>query len=323
MLTLFDLARGLNSQMTLQDVGDVISKHLRRLVPSSLCVFYLYDIDSDELVAAHVAGESAALITGLRIGLGQRLSGWVAAHRQSIRNSDPVLDFGESARALTPRPRSCLSTPMSIERELVGVLSLYSTNREAFTEEHQRVVEVIARQVAPIVKQSADSQKSRAVALRDHLTGLPNLEHLRELANTPTVGAQREEPVSLLLIDVDGLSQINERHGRDIGDEVLGTVVRAARRCLRAGDFLFRYGSDEFVALLLQTNEATSKSISERIQNSLKSEPQGSVPEFSVTVVAVTAPGDGTDIHTLLETAIRHLSRINRGGSSQRPESIH
>ena len=100
MLTLFDLARDLTSSMSLQDVGDVIAKHLRRLIPCSLCVFFVYDMESDDLVAAHASGDNAALVSGLRIGLGQRLSGWVAANRQSIRNSDPVLDLGEAARAI-------------------------------------------------------------------------------------------------------------------------------------------------------------------------------------------------------------------------------
>ena len=121
MLTLFDLARGLTSLMSFQDVGDVIAKHLRRLVPCSLCVFFVYDMESDDLVAAHASGDNAALVSGLRIGLGQRLSGWVAANRQSIRNSDPVLDLGEAARAIAPRPRSCLSAPLLIDKELVGV----------------------------------------------------------------------------------------------------------------------------------------------------------------------------------------------------------
>ena len=323
MLTLFDLARGLSSQMTLQDVGDVISKHLRRLVPSSLCVFYLYDVDSDELLAAHVAGENAALVSGRRIGLGQRLSGWVAAHRQTIRNSDPVLDLGESARAMTPRPRSCLSTPLLIGNDLVGVLSLYSTNREAFTEEHQRVAEVIARQVSSIVRHAAESQRSRSVALRDHLTGLPNVEHLRELANPPISGAHVQAPFALLLIDVDGLATINEVHGRSVGDEVLGCVVRATRKCLRAADFLFRYGSDEFVALLLQTDPDTSTAIARRIQETLKADQADSPAPFTVTVIVVSGPQDGPTVEELLQTATRRLANSSRNGPSGRSESIH
>src|SRR5215203_113942 len=153
MLTLFDLAKTLTPSMGVQDGTELIAKHLRRLIPSSACVFYLYDADSDELVATHASGEHAAHIKGLRVPRGQRLSGWVAANRQSIRNSDPVLDLGESARAITPRPRSCLSTPLIVGNTLVGVLTLYSTSRDAFSEEHQRIAEIVARQVAPAIQQ--------------------------------------------------------------------------------------------------------------------------------------------------------------------------
>ena len=62
---------------------------------------FLYDVEKDELVAAHASGDNAPHFSELRIPRGQRLTGWVAANNQSILNSDPVLDLGESARQFT------------------------------------------------------------------------------------------------------------------------------------------------------------------------------------------------------------------------------
>ena len=107
MLTLYELARGLAGQANTTDTADVITKHLRRLVPFSLCVFFAHDTSTDELVARHAAGDVGADVRGMRIQLGQRLSGWVASNRQTIVNSDPALDFGDVARTSTPRLRSC------------------------------------------------------------------------------------------------------------------------------------------------------------------------------------------------------------------------
>jgi diguanylate cyclase (GGDEF)-like protein/putative nucleotidyltransferase with HDIG domain len=320
MLTLFDLARGLTSLMSLQDVGDMIANHLRRLVPCSLCVFFVYDVDSDDLVAAHASGDYAALVSGLRIGLGQRLSGWVAANRQSIRNSDPVLDLGEVARAIAPRPRSCLSTPLLIDKDLVGVLTLYSTSRDAFSDEHQRVIEVVARQVSPIVKQATESGKDKASSLRDQLTGLPTVEHMRQVTS-PVGDTTLPQPTSLLLVDVDNLGAINRAHGRQTGDEVLSRVVVAARRCLRGADLLFRHGSDEFIVLLLQTDRATAQAIAVRIQDAAKAERIGPEPNFAVTVVAVTIPEDGASIDELIQCAAKNLRRVQQ--QDRPPESIH
>ena len=87
MLSVYELARALAGQVSISDVGDIIAKHLQRIIPSSLCVFYLYDRSSDILEARHAVGEGTLHVRGMQVGLGQRLSGWVAANRQTIANS--------------------------------------------------------------------------------------------------------------------------------------------------------------------------------------------------------------------------------------------
>ena len=97
-LALFDLARSLAGDLSFQRVATVVANHTRRIVPTSTCVFYAYNEESDELICAHATGENAPLFFGLRIARGQRLSGWVAANERTIVNSDPVLDFGEVSK---------------------------------------------------------------------------------------------------------------------------------------------------------------------------------------------------------------------------------
>jgi GAF domain-containing protein len=168
-LAVYELAKALSGHVSLSDVGDAIATHVRRLIPSSLCVFYLYDRTSDELEARHAVGEGASLVRGMRIVLGQRLSGWVAANRQTIFNSDANLDFGGTAKSLTSRLRSCISTSLVFDDELVGVLSLYSAEVDGFVDDHRRVIEAVARQIAPALKSAAASE---AESQRNPLTSL-------------------------------------------------------------------------------------------------------------------------------------------------------
>jgi putative methionine-R-sulfoxide reductase with GAF domain len=147
MLTLYELAHGLAGQANLQDIGEATASHLRRLIPFAVAVVYFYDDSTDEIEIKHVVGDAALI--GLRIGLGQRLSGWVAANRQTISNSDPVLDLGEIATTTAPPLRNCLSTPLISDGQLVGVLTLYSTLGDYFTEDHRRIIETVATQAAP------------------------------------------------------------------------------------------------------------------------------------------------------------------------------
>jgi diguanylate cyclase (GGDEF)-like protein len=324
MLTLFTLARELTGRMSVADIGDVLLKHLRRLVPSSLCVFYLHDEETTDLVAAHVAGGNAEAICGLRIPLGERLSGWVGANRQSIRNSDPILDFGDTARTMTPRVRSCLSSPLITGDRLVGVISLYSSNAEAFTEDHQRLLEIVARQVSPVLQRSIEYTSSSMRAFRDALTGLPNLEHLRHIADDHNQLSELPRPSSLIYVDVNEIGAINLIHGRTVGDQTLREVVQHLQANLRAADVLFRLERDDFAVLLLQTDKETASLIAARMRASIhqiNSVATTKTP-LNVTMSVVAVPEDGTTIDVLVDAARRNPPGRRRGSLSS-SESIH
>jgi diguanylate cyclase (GGDEF)-like protein/putative nucleotidyltransferase with HDIG domain len=325
MLVLYDLARGLTGQFALSDAADVISKHLRRVVPASTCVFYLYETETDELVVAHAAGEHAAHFVGIRVPRGQRLTGWVAANKQTILNSDPVLDLGEVARALNPRLRSCLSTPLLSGDTLVGVLTVYSVTREAFTEDHRRIIEVVGRQVSQTVKHSIDFERERTESLRDQLTGLPNLQHLERFITAEMSALSGSPLLSIVFIDLQGLKNVNRRHGRSAGDQVLGDVAEAVRRALRGADVLFRYGSDEFVVLLTQTDATEAAGVAKRIAGKIAehytSAPHRQGEVVGVTLGIATAPTDGTSLETLILAARRRETPADEIGSP--PPSIH
>jgi GAF domain-containing protein len=101
--------------------------------------------------------------------LGQRLSGWVAANRQTILNSDANLDFGGTGKSHILRLRSCISTSLVFDDELVGVLSLYSAEVDGFADDHRPIIEAVARQIAPTLKSAAEAE---AASRRDPLTSL-------------------------------------------------------------------------------------------------------------------------------------------------------
>jgi putative nucleotidyltransferase with HDIG domain len=171
MLTVYELSRALESRTSLSDTCDVIAKHVRRFLPASLCVFFLYDRACDDLVAVHVVGDRASRVRGIRIALGQRLSGWVAANRQTIVNSDPSLDLGDAMARQSPALKSCLSIPLALEDDLVGVFALYSTEPNGFTGDHGRIMEAISRQIASSLKGADDVATA---AKRDPLQAVTN-----------------------------------------------------------------------------------------------------------------------------------------------------
>jgi len=322
MLSVYELAQSLAGHVSISDAGDVIAKHLRRLIPSSLCVFYLYDRISDDLEARHVVGDGTSLIRGMRIAIGQRLSGWVAANRQTISNSDASLDLGDAARSAVLRLRSCISTPLISNDNLVGVLSLYSTKSNGFNDDHRRIIEVVARQIGHTFERAIEFDSS---SRRDSLTGLPPVEQLEKvLQSAMRNGVAENARHALLFVEVADLKAINMKHGRSAGDEVLRHVVRHARAGLRVADILFRNSGDDFVAFLSATDGETAEIVAERVRQRILMNPvlvgSGISLTIQANVTAVSSPRDGHSIKDLLSAA---KERTSNHHAAQSGPSVH
>jgi putative nucleotidyltransferase with HDIG domain len=144
LATLFELG---TQAATAANPGEALARihpTVQRLMPADIMTLYLYSSEGDHLVATYVSGAHEQAIQGMTIPLGQRLTGWVAANRQTIVNSDAALDLGNVALKLDPTPVACLSSAMCHGSDLIGVLTIYSTRRQPFTQTHVPIVEVIA-----------------------------------------------------------------------------------------------------------------------------------------------------------------------------------
>ncbi len=312
---LFDLARSLSGRISFSDAADMIAKHLRRMVPASTCVFYLYDEDEDELVAKFASGEHSGHFADLRIPRGQRLTGWVAANRLSILNSDPVLDLGEAARSMRPPLRSCLSTPVAAGSDLVGVLTAYSTQREAFTEDHQRIVEAVAGQVGQTLKDSLlfDGEREQR---QDQITALPNLQQLEKIVAAELTAPGVRTGLAILHIDVRGTNRSSA-----ITDATVTAILNVVRHGLRSTDLLFRLNELTFVAVMTSTDRQTALGAADRVCDQLRKFSSTQAGAFSNALVGVaTAPIDGVTIPVLVDAARRQPTIIHAGNH---PPSVH
>ncbi len=235
--------------------------------------------------------------------MGQRLSGWVAANRQTILNSDPMLDLGEVARALRPPLRSCLSTHLSVASKLVGVLTVYSTHRNAFSEDHRRLVEVVSRQVSQTVLQAVEFQQLNSEKLHDQLTGLPNRQHLERFVASELAGSAGL-PCTILLIEMRSTAGTKSSL-RNTFEHLFAQSADRIRAALRGADLLFRFDSDKFIALLTQTDALTAEHVARRIIEHVAMG-RGSDEDGAAGVVRIgraTAPDDGITLADLVSAA--------------------
>ncbi len=150
-----------------------ISRYLGTVAPDAVAIVYRHDLQESRLVASHVSSpEHEFLFRGLSIQVGERLSGWVGANRKIIANSDPALDLGDLAGALEPRLRSTFAAPLVSNDTLLGVLAVYSPDRQGLTARQIRAVNLLVSDgLDPVGDQAADSPEPGVAAASNQPRG--------------------------------------------------------------------------------------------------------------------------------------------------------
>jgi hypothetical protein len=174
LLAIVSLARVLGGEATFGDAAALATAPLSRILTDATCAFYIHDVASGHLVARYATGEHAAALRGMSMAMGERLSGWVAACRQTITNSDAALDLYDRNVTLG----SAISTPLVDGDRVVGVFTAYAAAHRAFTDDQSRLVEMMAPHLGRIVGAALRSEQRT----RDHQeprTAAPGTRDLR------------------------------------------------------------------------------------------------------------------------------------------------
>jgi putative nucleotidyltransferase with HDIG domain len=150
VLAFVTLSRLASGDHSVVDVLALASTLLRDSAAQSTLAWYLLDPATNMLSVAHASGPAAEVLRGLSIPIASKLSGWVAANRQPIVNSDPALDLGVQAAGAASL-QSSLGVPLVNGSALVGVLTLYASRPKAFSDDQCRLMEMIAPHIAGAV----------------------------------------------------------------------------------------------------------------------------------------------------------------------------
>lgn len=148
VLAVASLARAISGDATIADVGALTWMMLRQVVPCTSMGIFLYDESADAVTMQYADGMHATAIRGTRLTLGSGIAGWSAANRRFVLNSDPAIDLGPAVQSLTPPLRSSLSIPLVRENQLVAVISLYAATPDGFTNDHARLLTLLAPSLA-------------------------------------------------------------------------------------------------------------------------------------------------------------------------------
>ncbi len=181
---------------------------------------------------------------------------------------------------------SYVGIPLTVRDEVIGVMSIQSQLQDAYSEDQVRLLERIAIQAAIAIENARLYSEEQRLAIIDELTGIYNYRGLQELGAREVERARRfNHPLSALFFDVDDFRNFNNTYSHGTGNIVLQTIVKRCQTVLRSVDIFSRYGGDEFVALLPETDFNNAKAIALRLTDAVAITPiSTSYGDLSVTI---------------------------------------
>ncbi len=301
----------------------LISSKLSNIVPFSCCALFLYNEDNETLRCRFATGVQAEQIHQLTIRSGQGLTGWVARNRRPLVNARPSADLEAAGVSWPTTLQSALVCPLVFNDRFIGTISVYHVENSVYTDDHRRLLDRISEQAAAVIYNSIVFEQTQEDSLADTLTGLPNMRfmfmHLtRELARAERL----KQEVSLLVMDLDNFKDVNDTHGRCVGDRALRDVAAVLRAGIRPYDVCAHWFSDKFIVVLSGAGsaEAERKGVELRAavdEISFDAEPSTPLP-LTISVGAATFPLDGGTFESMLVAAEQRMRGLKKQGRATR-----
>lgn len=317
----YNLARDLTLQNDLDSTVEVIAKAAA-------------EIAEVEHTAVFIADQEGSLILRSAFGIPQGAVKEYNARPYKTGGPEIIEMYGSGAPLLhgdvrnrknlnpmliMPEIMSFYSFPIYYQDQLIGLVNLYSGDRNKLSREKIYLIRSLSGQLSAAISNFYEFQKMKAMAAVDSLTGLINkkqfLERIEAVINCASPGA----PLSLAMLDIDFFKNVNDRYGHQAGDNVLVEVSRILRQSLRETDIICRYGGEEFAVIMPGTPRDRALDVMDRVRSVVEGAPIAisGLETLSVTVSCGVAccPEDAGDSGALImrsDTALYTAKRTGR-----------
>jgi two-component system cell cycle response regulator len=275
---------------------------------------------TDIVLAVGRGVEERGVPEGLCLPLGHGVSGRVA------KSGDVVMGrLGDQPGQLQPGPGepptgSMIAVPLKSSGTVIGVLDLFDrVDAENFDERDLGTIRTFASQATVAIDNVLLHEEAQRLSITDGLTGLWNYRYF-----TMTIGKEIERsarfgrPLALLMLDLDLFKNVNDTYGHQRGDAVLVEIAARVRGQVRDVDTVARYGGEEVVVILPETDEDGAVQAAERICDAVRRRPFGEPGEGAIDVTlsigAAVFPAHGASATTLLRRADEALYEAKAAG---------
>lgn len=322
-----EIGRAITSTIELDALLELIYIQLRKAIPSDTYYVDIYEEGQDYL-DMQILIDDGVRYPPAKIPLGDGLASYVLKTRKPLL----IRRLSEEIEGLPVKPipvgtdrssESWLGVPMAASYRTLGILAIASYTPNAFDEDDMMLLTNVAAQAGLSLDNARQHAEVKEQARRDSLTGAYNHGYfLGQLQEAVELNQRTQQPVSLIMLDIDFFKQYNDRYGHKVGDEVLKQLVQAITAHVKKSDIVGRWGGEEFAVGLPRANTEQALMVAQRIRRTLMDIPiydkdNNRIPSPTASQGIATFPIHAADSSTLVDLADEALYRAKNSGRDQ------
>lgn len=277
LTVLYEVAKRLGTSLHVNRLIEIILSETRRILPYHTAAVFLWDEERGLFRACAVRSPYAEDIRAMVAGRDEGLIGWAAQQKEPAIIEDTRHDprfAGEPG--LAQFLRSLITIPLMVEDEVLGVFLVGERRPGAYDRRNLHVLTIIGGQAAVALYNALLCERTARMASRDPLTGLANRRQFLLRARAELERAREAgEPVSLILLELINLAEINARYGQAVGDRALVQTGRMLTAHLPQVTVVARYGGKVFAALLPGVGEVAAAETAAGLARAVGQRPLG------------------------------------------------
>ena len=329
-----EVARALTSNLKLDSLLRSIMSKMEEFFGPEHWSLLMVDEDTGELYYALSTGLDESMLKELRVKPGEGIAGYVAATGNPLVVADVTTDpdwsrYAQAHPELGLRSIACL--PIRHGERTLGTLQLNNSKLDLLPESSIAFLRVLCDYAAIALENARHVKLIHHLSITDDCTGLFNARHLytlleQEIADHISKTSFRVVTISkphfsLLFLDLDHFKKVNDRHGHLVGSRLLGEVGALIKNTLGPDHAAFRYGGDEFVALLRGLDKPAATELAQRLLARLTQTRFLIGEGLSLSVTAslglATFPQDGASLHDLIRASDTMMYTAKENGRNQ------
>ncbi|OGX41776.1 MAG: hypothetical protein A3F87_02775 [Omnitrophica WOR_2 bacterium RIFCSPLOWO2_12_FULL_51_24] len=325
ILDLYEVTKNMSASLEMGEMLRIFREAVNKISKSVITKVILID-ESQDKPAAKVTYEirnpsfgkpaSSDIRSGPSGEFEQILAEAVFARKEMILLKSPIDKNHPFVPYLGDSGRSFIALPLLSEKIPIGILTIVGAE-----EEHTESFSILAEQLSLELKKISLYERIQELAITDGLTGLYVRRHFIERLNEELTRCKKHGlELSLLMIDLDHFKQCNDTHGHLVGDIALKEIAKIMREYVRQVDLVGRYGGEEFVIALPDTDKKSAMNVAERMRMSVEKHKFRAYDEtiaMTISVGAANFPENGEDVVKLIDRADQALYKAKAEGRNR------